>query len=63
MRVTNPEHFKKVLEAKGFTHDHVIDVYTHPNGEWYHVGNDGHVRRISPIPHIENDPAPQQPAR
>lgn len=63
MRVHNTDVFKKYLQTQGFTHDHVIDVYTHPDGRWYHVGNDGYVRVINSMPHIEDDPVPQRPDR
>ena len=63
MQIHNVELFKKYLVEKGYRHDHHIDVFVSPQGDWYTVTNDGFVRRLSPEPYVENDPVTQHPDR
>lgn len=56
------EHLKRVLLAKHYRHDRILDLWISPKGDWYHLCADGVMLRVSPTPLAENDPAPRSTA-
>lgn len=53
------EHLKRVLLAKHYRHDRILDLWISPKGEWYHLCADGVMLRVSAAPLAEHDPAPR----
>lgn len=55
----NGEHYTRVLQAKGWVHDPILDVWINPAGDWFHRCPDGVMLRLQSQQHTEHDPAPQ----
>lgn len=56
----NTPHLKRVLKARGWTHDTLTDIWTDTDGVPFALHHNGILQRLSPVQLNEIDPSPQQ---